>query len=282
MKERTPEQLKGQIRSFAAQRNLQPQEVLQMFMFERVLERLAKSPYKDNFVLKGGLLISSMFGVEGRTTMDMDTTVTGIDMKEDEIQRIITEILSIDVGDGIKFEFTKIEPIREDDDYNNFRAYFVAHYGKIANEMKLDITTGDVITPSAIDYSYKTILDSDEIEVKAYNRETIIAEKYETIIRRNIGTTRARDFYDLYMFYNLYQDAIDYDVLKTAVNKTSQKRGSEEEMAEWMDICDEMSQDLTLKSLWENYRNNNSYSKETSFEDVIKAVREVGRKLSTV
>ena len=282
MKERTPEQLKGQIRSFAAKRNLQPQEVLQMFMFERVLERLAKSPYKDNFVLKGGLLISSMFGVEGRTTMDMDTTVTGIDMKEDEIQRIITEILSIDVGDGIKFEFTKIEPIREDDDYNNFRAYFVAHYGKIANEMKLDITTGDVITPSAIDYSYKTILDSDEIEVKAYNRETIIAEKYETIIRRNIGTTRARDFYDLYMFFNLYRDAIDYDVLKTAVNKTSQKRGSEEEMAEWMDICDEMSQDLTLKSLWENYRNNNTYSAGTSFENVMTAVREVGRKLSTV
>ena len=282
MKERTPEQLKGQIRSFAAKRNLQPQEVLQMFLFERVLERLAKSSYKDNFVLKGGLLISSMFGVEGRTTMDMDTTVTGIDMKEDEIQKIITEILSIDVGDGIEFKFTKIEPIREDDDYNNFRAYFVAHYGKIANEMKLDITTGDVITPRAIDYSYKTILDEDEIEIKAYNRETIIAEKYETIIRRNIGTTRARDFYDLYMLFNLYQDVIDYNVLKTAVARTSKKRGSEEELAEWMDICDVMSQDSSLKSLWENYRNNNSYSAATSFEDVMKAVREVGRKISIV
>ena len=223
MKDRTPEQLKGQIRSFASKRNLQPQEVLQMIMFERVLDRLAQSPYKENFVLKGGLLISSMFGVEGRTTMDMDTTVSGIDMKEDEIQRIITDILSIDVGDGIRFEFTKLEPIREDDDYNNFRAYFVAHYGKIANEMKMDITTGDVITPRAIDYSYKTILDEDEIEVRAYNRETIIAEKYETIIRRNIGTSRARDFYDLYMFYNLFKDMIDYDLLKTAVDRTSEK-----------------------------------------------------------
>ena len=281
MKERTPEQLKGQIRSFAAKRNLQPQEVLQMFMFERILERLAKSPYKYNFILKGGLLISSMFGVEGRTTMDMDTTVTGIDMKEDEIQRIITEILSIDVGDRIKFGFKKIEPIREDDDYNNFRAYFVAHYGKIANEMKLDITTGDVITPRAIDYSYKTILDEDEIEVKAYNKETIIAEKYETIIRRNIGTTRARDFYDLYMFFNLFQEVIDYNILKSAVARTSEKRGSQEYLADWRDICDEMSRDLTLKSLWENYRDNNSYSTETSFEDVMKAVREVGRRVST-
>ena len=282
MKKRTPEQLKGQIRSFALKKDLQPQEVLQMFMFERVLERLAKSPYKDNFVLKGGFLISSMFGVEGRTTMDMDASVIGIDMKEDEIQTIINEILSIDVGDGIEFSFARITPIREDDEYNNFRAIFVAHYGKIANEMKLDITTGDAITPHAIDYSYKTILDGDEIKVKAYNRETIIAEKYETIIRRNIGTTRARDFYDLYMFFNLYQDAIDYNVLKTAVDKTSQKRGSEEELAEWMDICDEMSQDLALKSLWENYRINNTYSAGTSFEDVMKAVREVGRRISTI
>jgi len=280
MKERTPEQLKGQIRSFASKRNLQPQEVLQMFLLERVLERIAKSSYKDNFVLKGGLLISSMFGVEGRTTMDMDTTVTGIEMKEDEIQKIIAEIFSIDVGDGIEFKFAKIEPIREADDYYNFRVYFVAHYGKIANEMKLDITTGDVITPHAIDYSYKTILDEDEIEVKAYNRETIIAEKYETIIRRNIGTTRARDFYDLYMFFNLYQDEIDYNVLKTAVIRTSKKRESEEELAEWLDICDEMAQDSSLKSLWENYRNNNSYSAATSFEDVMKAVREVGRRIS--
>lgn len=280
MKDRTPEQLKGQIRSFATKRNLQPQEVLQMFMFERVLERLAQSPYKENFVLKGGLLISSMFGVEGRTTMDMDTTVSGIDMKEDEIQRIITDILSIDVGDGIRFEFTKLEPIREDDDYNNFRSYFVAHYGKIANEMKMDITTGDVITPRAIDYSYKTILDEDEIEVRAYNRETIIAEKYETIIRRNIGTSRARDLYDLYMFYNLYKDIIDYDLLKTAVDRTSEKRGSQEEMADWVDICADMSQDSSLKTLWENYRSNNSYAEATSFEDVMKAVKEVGRRIS--
>lgn len=280
MKKRTPEQLKGQIRSFATKRNLQPQEVLQMFMFERVLERLAKSRYKDNFVLKGGLLISSIFGVEGRTTMDMDTTASGIDMKEDEIQKIINEILSIDTDDGITFQFTKLEPIREDDDYNNFRAYFVAHYGKIANEMKMDITTGDVITPHAIDYSYKTILDEDEIKIKAYNRETIIAEKYETIIRRNVGTTRARDFYDLYMFYNLYQDIIDYDMLKTAVKQTAEKRGSEGELADWISICDEMMQDSSLESLWENYRINNAFSSETTFVDVMNAVKEVGRRIS--
>ncbi len=129
MKDRTPEQLKGQIRSFAEKRKLQPQEVLQMFFLERVLERLSKSEYKDNFILKGGLLISSIIGILERTTMDMDTTVTGINMEANEIERIIREILVMDVGDGIVFEFEKLEPIRNDDDYNNFRAFFVAHYG---------------------------------------------------------------------------------------------------------------------------------------------------------
>lgn len=279
MKKRTPEQLKGQVRSFASKRNLQPQEVLQMFMLERVLERLSKSRYTENIILKGGLLISSMFGVEERTTMDMDTTVVGIDMEEEEIEGIIREILSIDVGDGIYFEFTKIEPIREDDDYNNFRVYFIAHYGKIANEMKIDITTGDAITPRAISYSYKTILDGDLIPVMAYNRETIVAEKYETIIRRNIGNTRARDFYDLFMFFNLYKDEIDHGILKTAIAKTSKKRGSEKDLSEWADICEEMRLDPSLRSLWDNYRENNTYAAEVSFEDILDVVEEVGKLL---
>jgi len=279
MKQRMPEQLKGQIRSFAAKRNLQPQEVLQMYMFERVLERISKSPYKENFILKGGFLIASMVGIEGRTTMDMDTTVRGIDMQEDVIRRIIMEILEMDIGDGIRFDYTKIEPIREEDDYNNFRVYFVAHYGKIATDMKMDITTGDIITPGAIDYSYKTILDNDEIAVKAYNRATIIAEKYETIIRRNLGTTRARDFYDLYMFYKLYQDILDPEILRTAVMGTSKKRGSETELAERMDICDEMSQDQALRVLWENYKKNSHYTVPPSFDDVIRVVKEIGQLL---
>ena len=236
MKGRTPEQLKGQIRSFAGKRNLQSQEVLQMFLLERVLDRLSKSRYKDNFILKGGLLISSMVGINERTTMDIDTTVTGINMEEDEIEKTIREILKIDVGDGIEFIFDKLEPIREDDDYNNFRAYFIAHYGKIANKMKIDITTGDEITPGAVEYSYRTILDNDEINVMAYNTETIIAEKYETIMRRNIGTSRARDFYDLYMFYNLYKDSFNVEVLKLAVTRTAKKRDSLETIVNYDEL----------------------------------------------
>lgn len=279
MKERTPELLKGQIRSFAGKRNLQSQEVLQMFLLECVLYRLSKSKYKDNFILKGGLLISSMIGIAERTTMDMDTTVTGINMEETEIERIISEILLIDVGDGIEFTFEKLEPIREDADYNNFRAYFVAHYGKIANKMKIDITTGDAITPGAIRYSYKTILDDDEIGVMAYNTETIIAEKYETIIRRNIGTSRARDFYDLHVFYNLYKDSINLEILKLAVTRTAKKRESLETMSEWEEIIEDMKVDTALKELWKNYCENNAYASEVSFEEVMETALHIAELL---
>ena len=279
MKERTPEQLKGQIRSFAGKRNLQSQEVLQMFLLERVLDRLSKSKYKDNFILKGGLLISSMIGIAERTTMDMDTTVTGINMEETEIEKIIREILLIDVGDGIEFTFEKLEPIREDDDYNNFRAYFVAHYGKIANKMKIDITTGDAITPGAIRYSYKTILDDDEVGVMAYNTETIIAEKYETIIRRNIGTSRARDFYDLHVFYNLYKDSINLEILKLAVTRTAKKRESLDTMSEWKEIIEDMKVDSALKELWKNYCENNTYASEVSFENVMETTLHIAEML---
>ncbi|MDY2921690.1 MAG: nucleotidyl transferase AbiEii/AbiGii toxin family protein [Eubacterium sp.] len=279
MKDRTPEQLKGQIRSFAEKRKLQPQEVLQMFFLERVLERLSKSAYKDNFILKGGLLISSIIGILERTTMDMDTTVTGVNMEADEIERIIREILIMDVGDSIVFEFEKLEPIRNEDDYNNFRASFVAHYGKIANKMKVDITTGDKITPGVVQYAYKTILDDDTIDIMAYNMETIMAEKFETIIRRNIGTSRARDFYDLYMFYSLYRGSINFGILKLAVARTAQKRGSMKIMSDWKEIIEDMRKDAALEALWKNYCKNNKYAAEISYENVVETTSKIAEAL---
>ena len=168
---KTPEQLKGAIRNMAAKKKLRPQEVLQMFLFERVLERLAVSPYRNNFILKGGLLISSMIGIDERTTIDMDTTVRGIRMEEPEIISIIREILSSDVDDGIDFVFRKIEPIREDDTYRNFRVHIDARYGRINSPMKIDITTGDEITPAAIQYNYPFLFEDKTVPVMAYTLE---------------------------------------------------------------------------------------------------------------
>ena len=191
---KTPEQLKGAIRNIAASKNLRSQEVLQMFLFERILERLSVSRYRGNFILKGGLLISSMLGISERTTMDMDTTVRGLPMEKEQITSIVQNILSLDVNDGIQFRFQRIEPIREDDAYNNFRIHLDALYGKINSPMKIDITTGDEITPAAICYDYPFLFERKSVPIMAYTLESILAEKYETILRRNIGTTRARDF----------------------------------------------------------------------------------------
>lgn len=277
MRLKTPEQLKSAIRKIAKEKQLKPQEVLQMFLFERILERLSLSRYQENFILKGGLLISSMIGVEGRSTLDMDTTVSGIPMEEAAIQAIILELLQMDVGDGIQFTFLKMEPIRENDAYNNFRVHIKATYGKIDAPMKIDITTGDSITPAAMTYFYRLLFEDKAIPLMAYSIETILAEKYETIIRRNIGNTRARDFYDLYVLFKSRYDEIRLPVFKQAVENTASKRGSLAEMDEWAEICEDIKAEPALKQLWSNYQKEYDYAKAISFQDVVANLIEVGQ-----
>ena len=276
---KTPEQLKGAIRNMAAKKKLRPQEVLQMFLFERVLERLAVSPYRNNFILKGGLLISSMIGIDERTTIDMDTTVRGIRMEEPEIISIIREILSSDVDDGMDFVFRKIEPIREDDTYRNFRVHIDARYGRINSPMKIDITTGDEITPAAIQYNYPFLFEDKTVPVMAYTLETILAEKYETIIRRNIGTTRARDFYDLHMLYRERETEIRADILRLAVAHTAKKRGSARALADWEEIIQDIREEPALASLWHNYAADNPYIGKLQFSETVNTVERIGRLL---
>lgn len=276
---KTPEQLKGSIRSMAAKKNLRAQEVLQMFLFERILERLAASGYHSNFILKGGLLISSMIGISERTTMDMDTTVRGIQMEEDEIVAAVNEILSVDVGDGITFEYKGIEPIREEDVYNNFRVHLRAKYGKIDSPMKIDVTTGDVITPAAIRYDFPMLFDDKTVPVMAYTLETVLAEKYETIIRRNIGTTRARDFYDLHTLYRSRKHEIRPEILKAAVLHTAQKRNSVDDIHDWKDILVDVREEPALYQLWDNYVTDNKYIGDLSFLEVLDTVEEVAKLL---
>lgn len=274
---KTPEQLKGSIRSMAVKKNLRAQEVLQMFLFERILERLAASKYQKNFILKGGLLISAMIGISERTTMDMDTTVCGIQMEEDKIAAAINEILAIDAGDGIDFEYQGIEPIREEDAYNNFRVHLRAKYGKIDSPMKIDVTTGDVITPAAIQYDFPMLFDDKTVSVMAYTLETVLAEKYETIIRRNIGTTRARDFYDLHTLYRSRKNEIRLDILKAAVLHTAQKRDSVDDIRDWKDIMTDIRKEPALYRLWDNYVADNKYISELTFHEVLDTVDEVAK-----
>lgn len=274
------ESIKGKIRSLAEKKNLKSQEVLQIYFFERFLERLSKSNYKNNFVIKGGFLISSLIGIENRTTMDMDTTIKGIPLKEEKIKEIVDEIININVDDGIKFEIKDISYIREEDEYENFRISLIANVGKTKNPMKLDLTTGDAITPREIEYIYPCIFNKEDIKIMAYPLETILAEKYETIIRRNITTTRMRDFYDLYTLYKLKKDEIDYKILKEAIERTSKKRGSQEIMKDYEEIIEDIKDDSYLRSLWEVYLSENKYIGDLSFDKVVDVVRIVSKTTS--
>jgi predicted nucleotidyltransferase component of viral defense system len=277
---KTPEQLKGAIRNLAKRKGIHAQEALQIFMFERIIERLAVSPYRDNFILKGGLLISAILGIAERTTMDMDTTVKGLAMDEKNIRKAIIEILNQPIDDGIKFHFLDLSPIREDDEYNNFRASIQAVYGKMQIPMKIDITTGDKIIPGEIQFSYPFLFDNRQAAIKAYTIETILAEKYETIIRRNIGNTRARDFYDLHLLYRLYEENADWNLLKQAVLATAEKRNSLPVLQDIEPILSALKNSSFLQDLWKRYQAQNTYAKEITYSSLIKTIYRFTEKMN--
>ena len=272
------ESIKAKIRNLAKNNNLSSQEVLQMFLFERFLERLSKSEYRSNFVIKGGFLVSSLIGINNRTTMDMDSTIKGLPLTEENITKVVNNIINIEVNDGIQFEIKDVNYIRESDEYENFRVSLVANIGKTKNPMKLDLTTGDAITPREIEYSYPCIFHEKNIEVLAYPVETIIAEKYESIIKRNITTTRMRDFYDLYTLYNLKKSEIDMNILCTAIKRTSFKRESSQIMKISEEIIEDIQNDPYLKELWDVYVSENKYIGDLSFDNVVDVIKIISKK----
>ena len=276
----SPESLKDKVKNIAKSKRLSSQEVLQMFFFERFLKRLSVSEYKYNFIIKGGLLISSMIGIDNRTTMDMDTTVKGVALKEDIIRNVISKIINTVVDDGIEFEITNISHIREEDEYENFRVHLIANFDKIKNDMKIDITTGDAITPKEIEYLYPCMFQEESLRVLAYPLETILAEKYESVIKRNISTTRMRDFYDLYNLYNLRKEKIDFDILKQAIISTANRRESLPLMKQAIEIIEDIKDDDYLKELWKVYLADNLYVGDLNFSETVKVVEIIAEKIA--
>lgn len=273
---KTSEQIKGAIRNISKKTGVNANSLLQMCLFEGILEKISKSKYKNHIILKGGLLISSLIGVEMRSTLDMDTTIRGLPMNEENISKILHEILEITIDADIVYRLIKLERIRKEDLYEDFCATISCRYGKINANLNIDITTGDIITPKEIQYSYEKILEEGSISILTYTIETIIAEKFETISSRNITTTRARDFYDLYMLYKIYKSKIDRNVLKEAITLTSQHRNSFSLVLQYKEIVKLFYQSDSLKNLWTKYVQNNSYAKEISFNDTISIYEEIG------
>ena len=277
---KTSEQIKGAIRNISKKTGVNPNSLLQMCLFEGILEKLSKSKYSENFILKGGLLISSLIGVDMRSTMDMDTTLRGIPLNEESISNILNEILAIEIDADIEYKLIKLSPIRQEDVYEDFCASISCIFGKINATLNIDITTGDVITPREMNYSYSRILEEGTIPIMTYTIETILAEKFETISSRNITTTRARDFYDLYMIYSIYKDKIDKGILRKAIERTSKYRGSFETALQYKEIVELFRESETPKELWKKYTQNNPYSKDVDFLDTISVYEEIGTVLN--
>ena len=269
--------LKAKAKNLALKNNIDSSYILQTFMFEALLKRIEKSNYKDNFIIKGGFLLSSLFGVDNRTTLDLDTTLKGISLTKENIEKIIDEIINIDVDDNIEFSIFSIKDIRLEEKYSGFCVHLNANFEGLKKHLLIDITTGDVITYREINFSYKTIFDDEIINIMAYNIETIVAEKFEAILSKNIENTRMKDYYDLYIFTSLKWDKIDKEILKKAILNTCNNRESNEYLNDSDYYIDMICKNEFIKKLWNDYKNKYSYAKNISFEDTIKVIEKINK-----
>lgn len=265
--------LKAKVSNLALTTNIPNKYLIQSFMFEALLKRISVSKYKDKFIIKGGLLLSSIFGVNLRSTMDLDTTVKGLPLDRTTITKVVNEIISIDLKDNIKLEIENIKDIREEELYSGFNINLKAEFDGLRTNLMIDITTGDVITYKEVQFEYKTLFDNEIINIMTYNYETIIAEKFEAIISRNIDNTRMKDYYDLYMFVNLKWNDIDKTILRKAIFNTSKKRDTLNYIEDADKYIELINEDSKLKLLWKNYQSNYVYAKDISFEDTITAIK---------
>lgn len=265
--------LKAKASNLSKKTNIPNKYLIQNFMFEALLKRISKSKYKNKFVIKGGLLLSSIFGVNLRSTMDLDTTIKGLPLNKSTITKVITEIINIDLKDNITFEIENIKDIREEELYSGFEVNLKADFDGLKTNLMIDITTGDIITYKEVKFKYNTLFDNETINIMTYNYETIIAEKFETIISRNIDNTRMKDYYDLYMFVNLKWNDINKETLRKAIINTSKNRETISYIENANDYINLIEDDSRLKLLWNSYQNNYEYAKGIEFVDTINAIK---------
>ena len=270
---KTSTQLKALIRNLSQKLNVEAEVLWRNFMIERFLERVAVSSYKRNFILKGGMLIAAMVGISTRTTMDLDATIKGHTLSEREIIAIIKDILNAPFDDGVIFSYQNIEEIREGAEYPGYRVSLSAVFDKTRQTVKIDITTGDIITPSEIEYSYKLMFEDRAIHLMAYNLETILAEKFEAIITRGIANTRMRDFYDIYIL--TATQSINIKTFNMALHKTVSKRNTINQMADIIETIKMIEMSSIMIDLWQRYQQKYTYATDIAWESVMKTIKDL-------
>lgn len=268
-------QLKAKIKNFAKEKNMDSRTVLQEYVLERFIDRISKSKYKNDFILKGGVLISSMVGVDLRSTLDIDTTIKGFEFTLDKLNEVLNEIIETDIGDMFNFKILMNKKIMEETEYHGYRVTLEANFDTISQKFKIDISTGDIITPNEVKYNIKQMLSDDKIEILAYNIETILSEKIHSIIQKGEDNTRARDYYDIYILEKTKKEEINNNILKEAIiNKFEERKNSNLVSNIYLKVLD-LEKNIKLKELWNEYRSKFTYVKDIEFEDTIKSLKNI-------
>lgn len=271
----TSRQLKALVRNKSHGNNAKAATLIRNFMMERFLERMSLSKYNSNLILKGGLLIASMVGLDNRATMDIDTTVRNYNLSTEDTKRMIEDIIAIDLDDGIQFIVKSTESIMDEAEYPGIRFKLETVLDTMKTPLKIDISTGDVITPKEVKYRYKLMFEERSIPLLAYNLETVLAEKMETIISRGTLNTRMRDYYDLMILNVVKSDTINYGNLAKALEATSRKRKSYELLLDWEHILKQIKSDTGLMEQWEIYQRKYDYAADYNWEDIVKNIEQL-------
>ena len=270
---KTARQLKDLIRNLSREKSADAQLLMRNYMMERFLERISLSEYRDKFILKGGMLVAAMVGLDARSTMDLDATVKGANVNVEDIENLISAIVSVPIDDGVKFQLKSISEIMDEAEYPGIRVSMTTTFDGVVTPLKIDISTGDAITPREVRYSFKLMLEDRSIDIWAYNLETVLAEKLETIITRTTTNTRMRDFYDIYILDQLHGNTLNRQTLYDALLATAKKRGTERHLAEAMDVLNEVESSPVMQKLWESYRRKFSYAADLEWSIIMRAVR---------
>ena len=271
----TARQLKDLVRNLSKKKSADAQILMRNYMMERFLERISLSEYKNQFILKGGMLVAAMVGLDARATMDLDATIKGTNVNVEDVEMIISKIISIPLNDGVLFRIKRISEIMEEADYPGVRVSMETKFDGVITPLNIDISTGDIITPREIKYKFNLMLENRTIEVWAYNLETVLAEKLETVISRNVTNTRMRDFYDIYILQKLYGEQLSKDVLRDALVATAKKRETLEqiETEDIDEVFDEIQSSSVMENLWKVYQRNYSYSADIPWHTIMKSIR---------
>ena len=272
---KTARQLKDLIRNLSREKSADAQLLMRNYMMERFLERLAQSEYRDNFIIKGGILVTAMIGVAHRSTMDIDTSMKNLNLSAEDALRVVNQVKDIDLDDGVSFEVKDVSNIMDEMEYPGIRVTMNANVGRLITPLKIDISTGDVITPRAIEFNYDLLLEDRSISLWSYNLETILAEKLQTVLARGILNTRMRDFYDIRMLLDTYEDKVNKAVLKDAFAATCKKRGTDHLQEQAEEIIKIIEADEQLQVLWRAYQKKYSYAAEIDYASVISGVRKL-------